>query len=639
MEEFLKQLQLSDEAIKIYNECFLKSPLTYNELYSLMSDLSPDGFKNIVDELIDHDLIVQITPRKPEILVHYMFLPPIKSILDYNLDFPSNLNIIKKLIHKSMVNSLDRIFEESEVIEIDSIYNQFQNIFKDFSEDALIQKQDVEEIIADYEKFKEIENILSELKEMLPAISQKIISVLLPQITTLLKELPKLKDNLINKIKVVELKKKEGEVINIIEDLFKAEIQKRLEDLILNLKKSIQEEFKKIEEIIEKISIEPIQAKINESFQYVNDFKLLYLNVISNFETIMNRLQKMIVKKKENLKNNLQKAENLVLENIDSIIHDSMNQFSGLSKLMENIIHQFEDKSIYSEKMSIDDLWLIKSKSKLLEEITNIMTNSKREVILIIPKIEEFLNIVQFQNLPTSLRIKIASSDAHTNSLVKSFKEIKNLEFRTIKNENKIALKGDNHKIIICLVNKDSKDPLENLIGIGSNFKPLITILIPIIEASWATASGETIPIKEKTKSAKIKAPPQKMPHIEKTEAQKIPFAYEAPVESVETQTTESTQDNFVSNINPKPGDELGMQINTAFNLLIQKLKTATGEEFSNELQKIADFILEKRGFSVTLHKIRSLINKYKEQLAPIISQKEKKEIFEEIEEFKKRLL
>ncbi|MFX0188749.1 MAG: hypothetical protein ACFE8A_13545 [Candidatus Hodarchaeota archaeon] len=639
MEEFLKQLKLSDEAIKIYNECFLKSPLTYNELYSLVSDLSPDDFKNIVDELIDHDLMVQITPRKPEILVHYMIIPPIKSILDYYLNLPSNLNNIQEIIHKSMLNSLDRIFEESEVIEIDSIYNQFQDIFNDFSEDALIQKQDVEEIIADIEKFKETEKILSELKEMIPAFYQNIMSVLLPQITTLLKELPKLKYNIIDKIKVVELKKKEGEVINIIEDLFKAEIQKRLEDLILHLKKSIQEEFKKIEESIEKITIEPIETKIKESFQYVNDFKLLYLNVISNFEAIMNKLQKMIVKKKESLKSNLQKAENLVLKNIDSIIHDSMNQFSGLSKLMESIIHQFENKSIYSEKMSIDDLWLIKSKSRLLEEITNIITNSKGEVILIIPKIEEFLNIVQFQNLPTNLRIKIASSDAHMNSLVKSFKNIKNLEFRNIQNENRIALKGDNNKIIICLVNKDSKNPLENFIGIGSNFKPLITILTPILEATWATASGETVSTNEKKKSAKIKVPPQKMPHIEKTEAQKIPFAYESPVGSVETQTTESTQDNFVSNIQPKPGDELGMQINNAFNLLIQRLKTATGEEFSNELQKIADLILEKRGFSVTLHKMRSLINKYKEQLAPIISQKEREEIFEEIEEFKMRLL
>jgi len=68
-------------------------------------------------------------------------------------------------------------------------------------------------------------------------------------------------------------------------------------------------------------------------------------------------------------------------------------------------------------------------------------------------------------------------------------------------------------------------------------------------------------------------------------------------------------------------------------------VSTLTGIDFSKALQNISDLILEKRGFSVTLHNIRSLINKYKEQLAPIISEKERNEIIELIEGFKKRLL
>ncbi|MFX1393414.1 MAG: hypothetical protein ACFFAH_07555 [Promethearchaeota archaeon] len=639
MEEFLKQLQLSDVAIKIYNECTLKPPLTYNELYSLVPELSPDDFKNLIDELFDHDLLVQIMPQKPEILVHYFVLPPIKSILNYYLNFPSSFNNIQEIIHSKMKNSLSLIFEESEVIEIDSIYNQFREIFKDFSEDTLIQKQDVEEVIADFEKFKETENILSELKEILPDISQKVIGILLPQITKLLKELLKLKFNIIDKMKVLELKKKEEEVINIIEDLFKEEIQKRIEDLILNIKESIQEEFKKIEDLIEEITIEPIESKITESYQYVNDFKLLYLNVISNFERKMNKVQKMILKKKENYEDNLQKAEELILDYINSMIRDSMNQISVLNKLMKNIIHQFEDKSFYSKKMSIDNIWLIKSKARILEEITNIITNSKMEITFIIPKIETYLNIIQFQNLPNNLRIKIASSDPSTNSLVKKFKEIRNLEFRNFQNENRILLKGDNTHIVIGMVSEDTDDPLENLIGIGSNFKPLISILAPIIEASWAAGRSETVITKKEIFPPKIKAPPQKMPPIEKTENHKVPFIYTTPSKYAKKESIEFSQDTSVSNMYAKPGDEAGMQINTAFNLLIQRLNNISGIDFSKDLQNIADLILEKRGFSVTLHNIRSLINKYKEQLAPIISEIERNEIIEKIEGFKKRLL
>ena len=173
MEDFLKQLQLSAEAIEIYEQCLKHlSPLTYNELYSIIPDLSLDVFKNIIDELINHDLLIQITPQKPEILVQYLTLPPIKPILDFYLNFPSNF---QENLQQSTVSSLNLIFEESDISEVDSFYNQFHDIFKDFSEDTLIQKQDVEEIIAEFERFTEIKNNLSNLKDLLPDLSQKII--------------------------------------------------------------------------------------------------------------------------------------------------------------------------------------------------------------------------------------------------------------------------------------------------------------------------------------------------------------------------------------------------------------------------------------------------------------------------------
>jgi len=160
-----------------------------------------------------------------------------------------------------------------------------------------------------------------------------------------------------------------------------------------------------------------------------------------------------------------------------------------------------------------------------------------------------------------------------------------------------------------------------------------------IIEASWAAGRSEPVPTKKEIVSPIIKAPPQKMPPIEKSEIQKVPFINATPSESIKTEAIETSQNTFDSNIYPKPGDEAGMQINTAFNLLIQRLNNISGIDFSKALQNIADLILEKRGFSVTLHNIRSLINKYKEQLAPIISEKERNEIIETIEGFKKRLL
>ncbi len=599
MEEILKQLQLSSEAIKIYEQCLKHlTPLTYNELSSIIPDLSFDDVKKFIDELINHKILIQIPPQKPEILNQYLALPPIKPILNFHLNLTSNF---QENIQKSTESSLNQIFGESEIIELDSFLNKFLEIRKDVSEDGLIQKQDVEEIIEDFERFNEIKNNLSELKDLLPDLSQKIIRGLHPKFANLLDDLPKIKN--------------------------KTAVKESLENSRIEVEELINNQFKEIEALFEEITIEPVKNKINESFQYVKDFKLLYLNVISSFEKIMSKIQTMILNKKNKFDDNLKDTENLIIEKLNSIIQDLFKPVSGFSNHIENIIQQFE---VFSKNLSINNLWLIKSKSRITEEITHIISNSKNEIIFIIPKIEEFLQIEQFQNIPKNLKIKMGASNPHTNSLVKKFKEMK-VEYKNLQNENRVFLKGDNDYIIVGLVKEDSKNPLENIIGIGSNFKPLINVFSPIIEASWNAASSDTYAYTKQVHTPKMKASPKKMPQIEKKET--APSTYKTPVESIKTKKIEPSQKSTISM------DNVGRQINTAFNLVIKRLETMSGDDFSKALERIADLIVEKIGSSVHLLRIKDLINKYKDQTASISSQQNVPELIEEIEEIKKRLV
>ncbi|MHA2180453.1 MAG: hypothetical protein ACXAAH_03410, partial [Promethearchaeota archaeon] len=86
-----------------------------------------------------------------------------------------------------------------------------------------------------------------------------------------------------------------------------------------------------------------------------------------------------------------------------------------------------------------------------------------------------------------------------------------------------------------------------------------------------------------------------------------------------------------------KTNDETSILISTAFNNLIQKLHNIKGEVFSIELQKIADIILEKKGFSVTLHKLRSLINQFRFNDL-LLNENDKQQIIENIESWKSKL-
>ncbi|TFG28533.1 MAG: hypothetical protein EU532_04990 [Promethearchaeota archaeon] len=663
MDEFLKQLQLSEEAIKIYRNCLGNPPLTYYEIYSLVPHLSPEDFNNTLKELTETDLLIQLVPQKPEILLYYLAIPPFTPILNYYSNIHTNLANIQDAVMGLFSNSLNQIFKESNHLELDSLHQNFEEVKKDRMEDSLIQKQDAKEIL------KEFETVQSKLKKNVynfkleqSHLNDKIIEITQSQFSDLIGNFSRIKTKLINNIKELELKKKETVVLEVIENIFKDEIRKLLEDFVLTTDNLIEIEYKNFEESINKEKIEQLNYLIDKVIQSGNDFNLIFLTALSNMEKDFNHILKIIKDDKEKLLKNLKKLEGLILKNVTDILKDSMNQVSGLSKPIENIMNQFLELNLTSYKEGMDQIWTVSSTFSLSEAIINLLSKSKKEIIIVIPKIEDYLKLDQFQNLPETLKIKLVSSEPHTNSLVKSLKEINNIEFRTLKNENIIAVKADENYISINVLNMDSKDTLNNVIGIGTNFQPLNRILSPIIETTWSAAEPDFAPAIRKTAPIptpidKKIAPPEKIistPPIKqqiKSEIQQITTEQAPPItqqtippkeKSISLEDTKSDipvqiSGSFVSKFSPKAGDSAGMLINTSFNMLISKLDTITGEEFSKELQTISDLILEKKGFSVTLHQVRSIINKYKE-LDSRLTNENKNEIFESIESWKQRL-
>ena len=659
MDEFLKQLQLSEDAIKVYKESLGSPPLTYYELYSsLVPNVSTEDFASIINELTETDLLIQIVPQKPEVLLHYIAIPPFTPILNYYKNIHTNLINIQDAVSGLLSNSLSQLFHENKAIELEALFNNFSDIKKDVMEDSLIQKQDAKEIFEDFEDIKSnLKKSISDFRLTKSKLQEKISDHTQTQFSELINNLTRIKSVLITNIKSLELKKKEERVVVVIENVFKDEIRKFLGEFISTTDKLIEKEFQDFEQSIKKKVTEPVTNLLESAIQSGNDLNLLFLTALSNMEKSMNQIQKIIKEDQENLSNDLKKLENSILENANEIVKDSMNQVSGLSAPIENIMRQFLEKNLLSYKRGIDNAWLINTHVKINEEIVNLLSNSKQNLIIIVPKIENYLNLDQFQNIPKDLKVKIVSSDPHTNSVVKSFKTMNNLEYRTLKNENIIALSGDDNHINISVLNTESKDVLNNIVGIGSNYKPLISVLSRIINAIWVAAEPDYgRPIKEVKpipSPVEKKLPPERIPSAVpvkeqiKTEIQQVTAIPEpqtgvtedksASPEKIEPAVQPQIRSDFTSKIHPNAGDQAGMIINTAFNMLISKLSTITGGAFSKELQDVSDIILERKGFSVTLHSVRSMINKYKEQES-LLDDAEKMEIFDAIENWKQRL-
>ncbi|MFW9874311.1 MAG: hypothetical protein ACFFG0_14495 [Candidatus Thorarchaeota archaeon] len=659
MDDFLRKIQISEYAIDIYLKSLSKFPRSYYELYSIVPKASEEEFNNCLNELKEAGLLVQISSKNQNILTQYLTLPPILPILNYYHNIDLNLINIKNSIQEIMINSVRQVFEENKVIELDSILKDFQEIKKDIEEDSIIQKQEVEDIVEGMEELKNIKNKVSDLHQNIKSITQTKFEDILKIINTL-------KADLIGNIK-------KKEIISLIEQYFKEKFDDMVGDFTNTLHSLIQKEFDNISK--------PIDNTSEMIFQYRNDFKILLLNMLTNFETKMNSIHDLLKDNKENLSTTIKNVETKIADNLNTIIQNSINEVSNLNRPIENVMKDYLHEISTVDKHLYYDVWMINSVIRINDAIQNLISNSKESLTIIIPHIENHITIEQFEKIADNLKIKIAASEAHTNSIVKNFKSIKNIIYRTYQNEDLIVIESDKNQFFLGII-QESKDTLNDFIGFGCTFKPLIEIIQPLINNIWDNAYPDTFHATQKIKpeittaqakalttakpivrkvlqTAKIDKKPKKLEEkiaksrfIDTSQIEEIPKEDKRAIKSSSIQTPSSISPkpqivdlkqqlkekiDFLSVAQPTIEDETGVEINNAFNNLIQKLNNLKGDEFGKQLQDIADIILEKKGFSVTLHKIRSVINKYKEKLT-LLDEIDKKEILEHIQTWKSKL-
>lgn len=163
---------------------------------------------------------------------------------------------------------------------------------------------------------------------------------------------------------------------------------------------------------------------------------------------------------------------------------------------------------------------------------------------------------------------------------------------------------------------------------------PKLGVKQPNVEAPKLAA--KLTPTAEAPKEA------MKQPNVEapKVSAKLAPTA-EAPNATPTATTAEvpGTTGSFISQVQPKAGDPVAAEINTAFNQLLARLPSLNAEEFSKQLQNVVDIILEKKGFSVTMHNIRGTVNEFKGRRTPQLTEEDLNHIFQKIEEWKQKLI
>jgi len=637
MEEFLKNFQLSDNAINLYINCIGRQPLSSIELYSFLPNISQEEFTNVLEDLIDNGLFVPNSNQNQGLILQYLAIPPIKPILNYYTNISNNLSNIKSQLQLLLSKSLSKIFQENQIIELNTLYNATQELRKNVEEDVIIQKQDIDDIVKGMENLNIIKDVLENLHQTVKGVTQT-------QFSSLINLIANIKNEIFIKIESLELKKSEKAVKEIVEEAFKQNFNKLLGDFTANLHKLIGDEFDN--------TIESLNNILNSTFRFRDDFQMVLLNMLSTNEKEIKQIIELIKTKKKSLESDLKEFEKIIVDNFTEIIEKSVDSVASLNEPINNTLDSYFNTIKESIDLESDNFWQIKSIARVKEEISNIVSQSTQNLLVVIPKLEKNLSFDDFNDNPSTIKIQIASSEAHTNSLVKKYKGLKNFEYRILKNENVIICRGDDDSLVIGIIDMDSKNSSDNFIGFGSKNKSLIKLFQFVVKAIWDIGSSslqetpKTLNIMVPKKSGVSKTPITKKPVINQVKKQKVKssegkiahLAEELNIKIKEPKKIHKSDQILKPTEEPKKLEESGIVINDAFKTLIKKLHKLKGDEFSKEMEIIADLILEKKGFSVTLHKIRSKINQYKNHLSHL-NDVDIKHIIESIEEWKESLL
>jgi hypothetical protein len=659
MHKFLRQLGLKDQSIKMYLGMLEGNFFTRNELLNLDRSIDDQEFTIILNELLSQRLILRIDPKDIKIAPRYHAIPPFGAILAYYENIKTNNDSISIQVQDLISKSLKDLFSHNDLIELNSITDATQLLKKDIEEETLIQKQEIDDIASGMENLTYMNKVLDDLYQVIKGLTQN-------QFSQLIKYVSKTETDIKVRIEELDLKKSKDQINKIIEESFKTNFSILVSDFTVNLHKMIEDEFNKTRESVKTI--------IQSTFQFRDDFKMLLVNILNNFELKLNKVLESIKEKNELLTPQMEEFRKLVIEKIGDIIINSINSIIDLNNPIHVVMEDSLNLASKARVKSLNNLWQIKTQSNIYEEITNVLTHSKREVILIVPKLDVFLPIEMHSQINSQIHLKIASSEAHTNSLVKTLMEFKNLEYRALKNEGVIIIKSDANYVIMGVIESNPDLPSQDFNGFGTTDTNFITLVSSFISSFWDLASPDSIQAprsigvelkdvefhketihyeQEKLSKPSISLNEQVKKELDFTSTH-IPSDANVSHEKnkKDSQLIKKLEEKQAMDTANKPviskeevlekkmatADKSSIEINTALDLLIHKMNSLTGAKFAEELETIAELILERKGFSVTLHKIRMTINQYKVSTNPL-NELDMKQIIESIDDWKMHLL
>lgn len=325
MEDFLKKSHLSAEGIELYKKIMGLPYIIKADLEKFQTIDSVTSIDSIIEELLQKKLIIPFKSKGYEELEQYSPIAPLELIIKYYNNIKSSESSIHSQILKYFQKSFHNIKDKFISKDLTNLHKSFSEIFKDFKERGIVQKQDIDDL---FEKMEELNKLSKDKFEMFLEINRKRIDL---NNDIFLVPFEEFKPKLLELIIKTDIKKNMQDFLNQFENLYNNEINSVI--------------FKKLEKIQNTIKIEEEKFSydnlINQNMQYRTDLRLLVLNLMNDFELKLNKVSNLLKKYEEVNENKMEELSEKVLDTMDTLTEKSIKDLLGLNNLVEEVLDEY----------------------------------------------------------------------------------------------------------------------------------------------------------------------------------------------------------------------------------------------------------------------------------------------------------
>jgi len=541
LKALLKSNGLSDNAIRIYLEGLGRFPYTFSEIRNIISDLPEDNVKQIINELIKKKLLLLVNPKYSESVPHYITLPPFVAILNSMKGLDMSSEDIDTKDTKTNVTAeriREGLFEDIEEIT--------GNLIDDISkQDSSIQTTEIlSEVEVNVKKFahvilNEVIGLISPLKLQI-AVDGRDFNKLINSVKQKISDSEEIVTNMFNQFRdIVNEMSTPDQPLQI--EAFKVfirslgeSIERRVNEIPIGIGSLSSDKIESIKKSLNNILTSYIDAnkilmekfwtiysqeKIKEIISILLDkcTKNLIIIVpnIKNFVPLEKfdldysealilekeaTAKKTIPKKSEHKVPSITKKQKKEIEDKLNLTAKKVTELKGY-ELSHNIAEvQSLISDVNPESAAIENIkgWL----NRLLVIRKHLDSNTQYLLLENIEKWKkEYFKVKKIEKEPDpelsdelkeqiskekssslGLQLQIISSENHDNKHAVALANIADTEYLKLKDNNIIAILGDNSYLVFGVCHQTSIKPTFELSGFFTTYSPLLEIFEPLIE-------------------------------------------------------------------------------------------------------------------------------------------------------------